>query len=66
MMLTQSKNPFILEIKLLCDKTTPLGVPVDPDVNMIMATSSFVGGALSKIFKKIKFKQVIKSLLGCV
>jgi hypothetical protein len=37
------------DIKLLCDKTTPLGVPVDPDVNMIMATSSFVGGVVSGI-----------------
>ena len=41
--LTTSQNPFIVAIQLLCESKTPFGVPVEPDVYIIIAVSSFDG-----------------------
>uniref|UniRef100_A0A8W7PAM2 Uncharacterized protein n=1 Tax=Anopheles coluzzii TaxID=1518534 RepID=A0A8W7PAM2_ANOCL len=39
-----SQKFFIVPIQLACDSRTPLGVPVEPDVYMMMAVSSAAGG----------------------
>lgn len=41
----------MVAMQLLCDSKTPFGTPVEPDVYMIIAVSSFDGGTSSvKIF----------------
>ena len=51
--LTKSKNPFMVVNRLLWVSRTPLGTPVDPEVYIRMARSSFVGGTLAKSTKII-------------
>lgn len=36
-------------IRFLWDRTTPFGTPVEPDVNIIIATSSGTGENVSKV-----------------
>lgn len=38
-----SQTPFIVEMQLLCESNTPFGIPVDPEVYMIIATSLLFG-----------------------
>lgn len=40
---TTSQNDFITEITFVCDKSTPLGTPVDPDVYIMIAVSELFG-----------------------
>jgi hypothetical protein len=49
---TTSMNPFIVAMQLLCERRTPFGVPVDPDVYIIIAVSSFLGGTQARNFIK--------------
>ena len=50
-MCTTSQKPFIVEMRFLWDNNTPFGVPVDPDVYIIIAISSAFGGTASAIIK---------------
>lgn len=48
---TASEKPSSDAIQFLCDSITPFGVPVDPDVYMMMAMSSGDGGdAIAELF----------------
>ena len=43
--LTTKWNAFIVVMRASCGRTTPFGVPVEPDVYIIMAGSSWHGFA---------------------
>ena len=50
------------ETKFMCDKTTPLGRPVEPDVYMIMATSSGLGATALRFTWPLIFAPVLITL----
>lgn len=56
--LTASQKHFIVEMQLLCESKTPLGVPVEPDVYIMIAVSSLDGETWSAkiVFSKFATK----------
>lgn len=51
---TTSTKPFMVAMQFLWDKQTPLGVPVEPEVYIIIAISSPLGGTFSREREKRK------------